>query len=173
MDGSRISAKVAKGYRISARKVGLLHAHYRPDGDLAPMRAETLIGTLPASFDANAYKYSQPAKPGAATWTALFDPELTQPGDYLVGDGKTWFISSQDHLLPLTVVICTDVVSLHRPSGPVGFGQVEGYGGDIPDAETVLTSGWPVNLSLDERGERTDAHLPSDSRFGSFVSRCS
>ena len=73
-----------------------------------------------------------------------------------------------DPLLPIRAVRCGPVIAVRRASAASGVGAV-GYGGDVEVQEELLLSGWPVGLTLDGRGERTDVRLPSDGRFGSFA----
>lgn len=167
MDGTRAQVLVNRGYALAAKRLGLPYAQHRPDGPADPVRPATLLRSLPVSFDANAYRYTQPQKPGQATWTGLWDAALTQPGDYLVGADKTYFVASQDHLLPLTAVLCNAVLTFARPTGPTGFGAVEGYGGDVRGEEGTLLTGWPCSLLTGARGESSSSDLPSEPRADS------
>ena len=54
MDGSRIQAKVNRGYAIAASRLGLPHAHFRPLGPGAALdAANRLPRDLPAAFEPN------------------------------------------------------------------------------------------------------------------------
>lgn len=169
MDGLKLQAKVNKGFRISASKVGLPHDHYRPSGDSDPLAAgHRLLDPLMAAFEPAQFTFRSPKRDDIPLWSVLVDGDVAETGDYLVRGTEVWFIAEKAALLPIRAVQCSTVLALRRPTASDDVG-VAAYGGDVPDQEAVLASGWPAGISLDGRGERTDVRLPADTRFGSFA----
>lgn len=161
MDGTRMQALAYKGYRISAAKIGLPHAHYRPSGPLNPLAAGNLLGNLPASFSADNYQYKRPNGYAHPTWTALVDGALTQVGDYLKGPSGTFFIVAQQALLPILTVECNHTVSILRPHAADGIGVLPPGGDEVANELPVMTA-WPASLLQGTKGERGDVNLPGD-----------
>lgn len=161
MDGVRLQSLINRGMATSASKIGLSHAHYRPSGPLAPANA---LPSLPASFDANDYRYSKPSLYGKATWTALLDGARTAVGDYLVGPtGSTWFLAAEQPHLPIVAVSCNATLTLRRPHSSAAVGALP-YGGDIASDEDLVASRWPASVLTKGRGDKGDVQLPGNVR---------
>jgi hypothetical protein len=163
MDGAKIQDRVYRGYAKAASKIGLAHALYRPVGAAAALATGNLITTLPASFNAEDMKYGKPNKYGKPLWYAIVDGAQTQVGDYLVGPSGTFFIAAQQALLPILAVQCSNTIDVLRPQQQTGVGAV-GYGGDTDDNETPLLTGWPASVLQGTKGEKSETHLPGDTR---------
>lgn len=164
MDGRRIQEKVDRGHAIAASRLGQPHRHYRPSGPADPVADANLVGDLPASFSPDNHRYRRPQGHGKAAWTGLWDGSRTAAGDYLVAaaDGTSWFIASQDPLLPMQAIRCNALVDILRPGAAAGFGALPGYGGDIVDGEAALLTGWPASMLDDGRGDGGGVGLPGD-----------
>lgn len=163
MDGTRIQQVVYRGYAISAAKIGLPYAQYRPVSSditaLAPISTSLL-----ASFNAEDMKYGKPNKYGKPTWYALLDGTQTQVGDYLVGAAGTFFIAAQQPLLPILAVECNRTLSFARPQAQSDVGAVTNYEGNTPDTQTPLATGWYASVLQGTKGEKNEVALPSDVR---------
>lgn len=162
MDGNRIQALVYKGYAISAGKIGLPYAQYRPDS--ADLTNWSPIATLLASFNAEDMKYSKPNKYAKPTWYVLIDGSQTQVGDYLIGPGGTFFIAAQQAILPILVVECNRTLSFARPQAQLQVGAVTNYEGNTEALQTPLASGWPASVLQGTKGEKNEVNLPGDTR---------
>jgi hypothetical protein len=164
MDGNRIQSLVYRGYAISAAKIGLPYAQYRPT--TANGAGWSPIATLLASFNAEDMKYSKPNKYGHPTWFVLVDGSKTQVGDYLIGSGGTFFIAAQQAILPILAVECNRTISLARPQAQSQVGAVTNYEGNTPATQTPLASGWPASIQQGSKGDLGDpsARLPGDIR---------
>ncbi|MEB0133578.1 hypothetical protein, partial [Pseudomonas sp. CCI2.4] len=109
------------------------------------------------------FSYSAPNKYGQAAWLGLFDATLCAPGDYLVGEGGTFFIAAMQSTLPIYVVQTNRTVSVLRVGMDSGVG-LGGYGGDTPATEAPLMTGWPASVLQGTKGEANPANLPGDIR---------
>jgi hypothetical protein len=162
MDGNRIQALVYRGYAISAAKIGLPYAQYRPDS--ADLTNWSPIATLLASFNAEDMKYSKPNKYAKPTWYVLIDGSQTQVGDYLIGSGGTFFIAAQQAILPILAVECNRVLSFARPQAQAQVGAVTNYEGNTTALQTPLAAGWPASVLQGTKGEKNEVNLPGDVR---------
>lgn len=160
MDGTRLQAKIYKGYGQAAKRIGFDYQQYRATSADNPL--SSALQTLPASFTTN-FKYSAPNKYGEATWIGLFDGTDFAPGDYLVGPGGTFFIAAMQATLPIYCVQTNRTVTLLRVSMDDGVGQV-GYGGDTPETEVPLMQNWPASVLQGTKGEANETKLPGDVR---------
>lgn len=163
MDGATLQSRIYAGYAKAALRLGLSFSQYRPTAATSPMSAPYLLRTMLASFNAQDFKYGRPNGYGKATWYCLADGALLQVGDYLTGNGSTYFIAAMQPLLPILAVECNRTVTLYRPQQQVGVGAV-GYGGNTAANETVLAAGFPASVLQGTKGEHGDTKLPGDVR---------
>jgi hypothetical protein len=163
MDGALLQSKVYAGYAKAAAKIGLTFSQYRPTTGTAALAAGNKLGTLPVSFNAQDFGYSKPSKYGNAVWYCLADGTQLAPGDYLEGNGATYFIAAMQPLLPILAVKCNRVVTLYRPQQQTGVGAV-GYGGNTAGNQTVIASGFPASILQGSKGEKGEVNLPGDVR---------
>lgn len=163
MDGTRIQALVNRGYSLSAQRVGLLHSHYRPFGPGNPIAPSNLIGSLPAAFSVDRYKFGREDGYGTPEHQALVDGSALVVGDYLVGPSGTYFVAALDALVPILAIECNAVLSVRHPAPPTNTGLVA-YGGDVAVAEVEVMTGWPASLLEGTKGEKPDSGLPGDAR---------
>jgi hypothetical protein len=161
MDGVTLQNRVYKGYAKAAQYIGLAYTLYRPASAINPLAISNTFAILNASFNAEDMAYSKPNKYGKATWYGLFDGTGTKVGDYMVGQAGTFFIASQQALLPIFCVECNRTLTVYKPGQPVGVGAV-GYGGDTAATETVIMTAWPASVLEGTKGEKTQAELPGD-----------
>lgn len=160
MDGTKLQAKIYKGYGQAAKRIGFAYKQFRATSADNPLTTE--LQTLPASFTTN-FSYSAPNKYGTATWLGLFDGREFQVGDYLVGPGGTFFVAAMQATLPIYCVETNRTINVLRVTqgSDVGLGQ---YGGDTPATEQPLIQGWPASVLQGTKGESNETKLPGDVR---------
>lgn len=163
MNGARLQAKIYAGYAKAAKSLGLTFSQYRPQSATDALAEANLVRTMPASFNAEDMGYGRPNKYGKPTWYCLADGTLLATGDYLTGNGATYFIAAMQPLLPILAVECNRVVSLFRPQQQTGVGAV-GYGGNTAANQTALVTGFPASVLQGSKGERSEVNLPGDTR---------
>lgn len=164
MDAAKLESKVNKGYGKAALRIGYDNAVYRAQSATStPIAPANKVATLKASFNAEDMKYSRPNKYGKATWWGVFDRTTTLVGDYLVGPDGTFFIASQQTILPTLMVECNETLDVLRPQTQTGVGALD-YGGNIDATETPLMTGWPASVLQGTKGEKTETSLPGDVR---------
>jgi hypothetical protein len=102
MDAAQIQAKVYFGYAKAAQYVGLPFNQFRPAGPSNPTAGSPLQG-LNAQFTVGPSGFNFDKAPGFkdAAFNALLDGTQTQVGDYLVGASDTYYVASQEPLLPI------------------------------------------------------------------------
>ena len=164
MDGNRIQALIYRGYGVSAAKVGLPYAQYRPSGATAAIVTSNLIQTLQAAFSTDRYKFAREDGYGTPEHQALVDGSQLAVGDYLVG-AETYFIAALDPLVPILAVQCNAVLDVRRPAFSRSLGRVRGNDGDMVATETVLLSAWPASCIQGTKGEKSDTGIPGDTRM--------
>lgn len=163
MDGVTLQTRIYAGYAKAALRIGLSFSQYRPTAATSPISAPYLLRTMLASFNAMDFKYGRSPLYGKPTRYCLADGALLAPGDYLIGNGFTYFIAAMQPLLPILAVECNRTVTAYRPQQQVGVGAV-GYGGNTAANETVLASGFPASILQGTKGEHGDTKLPGDVR---------
>ncbi|WP_426102913.1 hypothetical protein [Pseudomonas sp. PSPC3-3] len=159
MDGTKLQAKIYKGYGQAAKRIGFDYQQFRATSASNPL-SSTALQTLPASFTTN-FSYSAPNKYGQATWLGLFDARPFEVGDFLVGRQGTFFIAAMQDTLPIYCVQTNRVVSVLRDhqDQSVGLGA---YSGGTRATEVALMQGWPASILQGTKGETNDAKLPLD-----------
>jgi hypothetical protein len=70
-------------------------------------QSSNLVAELPVSLNAQDMNYRKPNGYGRALWYGVFDGSSIQVGDYLIGPGGTFFVSTMQKLLPILVVEAT------------------------------------------------------------------
>lgn len=154
------------GPTIVGKILGDAYKQYRPTTALNPIVDGNILAQIPAWITpdpkGNASRAPTYAKP---TWFGMFDPTVTNAGDYLVGPLGTFFISSQNVPQPIQVVLCNAIVSIFQPSGVSGFGVQLGYGGDQRSTETPMATNWPASLLQGTKGEVGNTKLPGDAKM--------
>ena len=165
MDAARIQAKIYAGRGKAALRIGFSCDVYRPLTAAAPLGNK--VGTLKAAFNAGDSTYKAPNLPGDAIWYGDFDARTTQPGDYLVRstDQSTYFIGTQQPLLPIVCVECNRTLKVSRQQDLTAVGAV-GYGG-VQSANAVDIIGsnaamWPASILLGGQRDMTTVKLPGD-----------
>jgi hypothetical protein len=161
MDGVKLQGKVYYGYAQSAKRIGLPFQQYRPINAMAAVDEHSLVGSILASFNAQDMKYGKASAYGKPVWFCLADGRVLAVGDYLIGNGSTYFIAGMQPLLPILAVECNRVMSFFRPQQQVGVGQA-GYGGNTVASQRPIAEGFPASVLQGTKGERNDTAMPGD-----------
>jgi len=166
MDGPEIQEKIYYGYGKAATHLGLTYTIYRSIDGLDPIKPENIVGEVKLSPTV-AWSYMVPKKYGDNTWILVVDGRVIQPGDYLVGPVRTFFVASLEHLMPILGVMCDRQITIVRPKSPDGVGDV-GYSGyvnkDVATGDTLYTN-VPASFLKSSRGERNPVKLPTSAKM--------
>ena len=138
MNGTLLNAKIQRGYAISAGKIGVSHAQYRPTNPLTPFA--TSIGNLPAAFNV-AGSFAKQTQADQIFWQAIVDGSKLELGDYLLGL-HTWCIVGLEPLMPVIAMRCTDTISISR--GSESFSPTEG----LSQSMTTIAANIPCYIQL-------------------------
>ncbi len=180
MNAALLQQKIDAGYARAAAQIGTTFTLYRPSGATAPnspIVPGNIVTTLPASFNAEDMAYEKSARYGKATWYCLVDGTQTQPGDYLVGGGKIYFIAAQQLALPILAVECNRAVRIARMPVANGAGYA-GYSAVVESQEVdvlgtqgaggAFGSGWPASILLGGKADK-ESVLPSGVKQSGVV----
>ena len=155
------------GPRITAQILGSPYQQYRPFGVAAAIVPGNLIATIPAWITADPGLTSKASPvPEKPVRYAAVDPNLTQPGDYLIGPQGTLFIRSQILPEPIALISCTHTLNITRMPATVTPGGSDTYGGDVAASETPILTGWPGAVAMGLRMVPGSLGVPSESKQG-------
>jgi hypothetical protein len=140
--------------------LGTPYAQYRPSAGTAALAAGNQIATIPAwlTVDDKLMGMSAP-KDGNPVWYGGFDPNLTQPGDYLVGNFGTFFIATQTLPMPISLRYCNVVVT-HLRFGEDAPGPMARGGSTVPSV--VMAQSFPGFLKVSERRSVAEAKIAGE-----------
>jgi hypothetical protein len=163
VSGSQFQTVFELAPQIAGSILGSPYQQFRPSSATNPLASGNLLSTLSAWITADekgrGTKAATYAKP---VWFGMFDPTITQVGDYLVGPLGTFFIASQNVPQPMQVVLCNHAVTISQPATEGSFGASTEYGGDIVGTETILATAWPCSMLQGTKGEQGTSRLPGD-----------
>ena len=170
MRPAQLNDTVQRGLGRAARALGAWCDAFRPRGVVDPLQASNRFLKLQASFFAPGKAFVKPDGYGHAGWWALLDSAYTRPGDYILrpssragaADGGTWFVASQQSLMPVLCVRANRVVRGARP-GSAELAGVNLYGGVTAATAVPLFSGWPASVLSDGGGGLDRTNLPADA----------
>ncbi len=154
--GSVISARVNYGLGKAGSAAGFAYSWYRPSGAGPVVSPGNLMGAVDAYIATNKALAAQPSDWGIADRFAAFDPTALQPGDYLVGQGESYFLAELVLVCGMVrLVTCNEVFAWSqlgaRDPGP-GFRRGV-------QSSTPAATGWPGWLSLADRRSTPELHL--------------
>lgn len=159
MDQRKLQDRLDWGLNRAARVIGRSTDAFRPVGATDPISSETRYLRLPAAFSALDGSFSKAVGYGQALWRGYFDRAYTRAGDYLVQDVGTWFIASQQDLLPIVCVKTNCILSVSRILPPES-GAV--YGSGVPGSRITILAEWPGSMFSVKSGEVPRSGLPTD-----------
>ncbi len=165
VSAATIQAKINYGLSKVGEKTGSAYAWYRP-GTVAGavVQAGNLLGSINALVTPTPALVPGPVAAGKPDVYGGFDPTLFETGDYLVGQGFTYFIGSY---LPLAGVshlfTCNEVLTITRGTpAATGPGNRSGAGA----GNTVLATGFPGWIKSGDRRQPSFLHLPGEVQMG-------
>lgn len=165
MDGATIQARVNSGYAKAAQRTGLSYSLHRPTVPTDDPLAATLL-TLPATISpSSSFNFRSPGGFSDDEWFALLDKNLAQAGDYLAGNGQTFFIGAMQFLVPAIVVECNRLVRIVRQASSTTVGAVP-YGGATAATEAPVLGAvgalWPASVLIGG-GRGRSGELPASA----------
>jgi hypothetical protein len=154
--GSVIAAKVNLGLGKSGGAAGFPYAWYRPNGTGPVIAPGNLMGLTNAYIATNPALAAQPSGWGKADRFGAFDPTEVAAGDYLVGQGESYFVAELVLISGMVrLVICNETFTWSQlgasSTGP-GFRR----GVLTP---TPFAAGWPGWMAIADRRAPSDLHL--------------
>ncbi|MFN3886135.1 MAG: hypothetical protein ACK4MG_04180 [Aquabacterium sp.] len=169
MDAATLQAKLYAGYGKAAAVMGSDFQLYRPNGSNSPLAPGNLVRTVKMALDSEAnYQFQHPNEYGDATWYALTDGSVLQPGDYFRNSQGTFFVAGMQPLLPVLIVECTRLIRIVRQQSRQQVGAV-GYGGiqtanelDVLGSADPATH-WPASVLLGGGGSIPNLGLPGST----------
>jgi hypothetical protein len=161
MNGYRLQDRLHLGLGLSARNIGQSADAFRPRGPFSPLDAQNRFLRLPAAFVSTRGSDTRTNIYGEALWHGIFDASYTRPGDYLVLKSGTFFVASQEPLLPILCVKTNRTISIVRPNMQT-ITAGNSYGGYTPASSTTLLEDWPASVLGENRSSASSANLPTD-----------
>lgn len=163
MNGAQVQTYVNMGYAKAASFIGNIYTQYRPNNTGPAIATRNYItNALPAYFDPMInFPADNPRRYGQAALKAIVDPTAVQPGDYLVGTERTYFIASIQDLMPVLVVYANESVTIERTVSNQNVGILP-YGGERPSLMTPVLGAWPASVLLKGKKEKNPTGLGSD-----------
>jgi hypothetical protein len=160
VSGALIQEKINYGLGIAGTKLGFPYAWYRPGAPGVVVQAANQRGTITAHITPTPSLVPGPVAQGRPDVYAAFDPTDVLPGDYLVGQGATYFIGSY---LPLAGVshlftcneTCTQARRGSKTVGPANYGGAN-------QGNVVLAQGFPGWIKSGDRRQPSNMHLPGE-----------
>ncbi|MCB8874763.1 hypothetical protein [Acidisoma silvae] len=161
MTPTQLQDRVARGQGLAALRMGDDYDVFRPRSAFMPLAPGNRILRLPVALHGEDRDWHRGARYGQPLWFAVHDTSYTQPGDYLVGAGGTFFIASQPPLLPTVCVQTNRTVSLSRAEGADAIG-INAYGGVAPQRQVPVLVDWPASMLTAASGSRNGGTLPGE-----------
>jgi hypothetical protein len=128
-----------------------------------PISPHNRVIVLSAFFQAEGGSAGRVPDYGQPLWSGSFDSSYTQPGDYLAGHAKTYFVATQQPGLPIQCVLTNRVVTIVRPVAAASGG----YSGFYATSGEIVIDQWPASLLED--GGRAGAVRPNETRFSAWT----
>lgn len=161
MNGRKLQDRLYLGLGISARLVGQFADAFRPAGVDNPLSSQNRFLRLPATFISSGGDEGRTNSYGNALWQGIFDASYTRVSDYLVTPAGTFFVASQDHLLPILCVRTNRTICIMHPSMQTNIAN-NTYGGYTSGRSTTLMNHWPASVLGENKSSHSAADLPTD-----------
>jgi hypothetical protein len=162
MNGTALQDLLSKGWGVAARRIGIPHIVYRPDGILNPIVSSNRIIKLSAAFIPNNGIATGATGYAGVLWRGVFDSLYTLPGDYLQGAESSFFIAAQRPMQPILCIETSNIITINRPQ--VNFSC--SYSGFVAGNAQQMILGWPALLMT--AAAKIAGTLP-ESHFGSWT----
>jgi hypothetical protein len=163
MSGARIHDRVAWGMNRAAAQIGTLAEIYRPRVLSDPLDPENRILRMPVALSiAKGRAFTRFEEFGTAAWQCICDTSYLQPGDFVVCDGATWFVSALNPMLPALCIRTNLLVTLYLTNIVSGVGATD-YRSLAVFGSSTGSGAWPASALGVGGGGRPGADLPTDS----------
>jgi hypothetical protein len=170
-----VQTKLDRAYGKLSMKIGVTCSLYRATDFANAITGATLVSSnVAVRFDPmEDFKAQQFNGYGHPVWTAALDRTTygTQVGDYLVTtSGDTYFIATQQSLLPTAVVSTNRVISVFRPQATLVTNTTNTYRFSrlTPNKGQTLNNpimlGFPCSMLAGTKGEREESGIPLGTR---------
>ncbi len=164
MRSGRIQERIYWGLNRSATAAGVWADAHRPNGPNQPVSDDNMVMRLPVIFSGARGGFTAPNGYGMPMCEGIFDAAYTQPGDYLVLGKESWFIASQEPLLPILCVRTNLIVSFWRVANTLGTTGSD-YGSVDPSRRESLIEWWPASVLGNSVARGMARQLPSDAQL--------
>jgi hypothetical protein len=161
MNGRKLQDRLYLGLGLSARHVGQSADAFRPKGPFKPLDRQNRFLRLPATFVSATGNGGKTNAYGEVLWHGIFDAGYTRAGDYLVLETGTFFVASQEHLLPVLCVKANRIISIVRPNMQTNTAN-NAYGGYTSGSSAILMENWPASVLGENRSSASATDLPTD-----------
>lgn len=163
-----IQKHINYGYGKVAQHLGASYQWYRATSVSNPIVPANMVGTIMCHFDSQ-YTFAA-IKPDLFNpiWAIAVDRTLLNVGDYLIGAMGTFFMFTEDPILPSSCVSCNTNINVYRPGGgqQVGNGY---YGGNAQGYGDTLMLNWPASVLTGTKGEASKSGVIGDTRLQWFT----
>ncbi len=150
MNGRKLQDRLHLGLGLSARHVGQPTDAFRPKGPFHPLDKQNRFLRLPAAFVSAKGSDERTNVYGESLWHGIFDASYTRPGDYLVQGIESFFVASQEPLLPMLCVKANRIISIARPDMQTCTAG-NSYGGYTSGSSITLMEEWPASVLGENR----------------------
>jgi hypothetical protein len=168
VNSRKIQDRLYFGLGLSARFVGQSTDAFRPAGPDNPLDQKNRFLRLPALLLSANGKDNHANGYGEVLWHGIFDASYTRPGDYLVTLDATFFVASQDPMVPVLCVRTNRTISIVRPNMQTNTGG-NTYGGYTSGGVKGLIDRWPASVLDAGRSSSSSANLPSDIAVSRWI----
>ena len=167
MEVGHLQDRLYWGLNRTANILGRVTDAYRPVGVSEPVSRSNRYLQLRAAFSRADGNFDQAVGYGVALWRGHFDASYTNVGDYLVQGDETWFIASQQSLLPVLCVKTNRVISISRQLSPSTGTTYDPTTGATSPISVI--SRWPVSMLGTGTEGKSTAQLPGDTGIPSCI----
>lgn len=160
MRQNQLEDRLYFGQGIVARHTGAWSDAYRPRGASNPLSLENRYLRLPAQLTPLGATVGAEG-PQKIFWSGTFDGRYTSVGDYIVSNGRIFFISSQEPFQPIICVRTNRTIFVTRQM-PMQPYAATGYGGIAATDALSILSDYPVAIQIESKSSTPNAKLPTD-----------
>ena len=161
MNGQKLEDRLHLGLGVCARHIGRSADAFRPSGASDPLAPQNRFLRLPAVFVSAKGNADRTNVYGEALWHGIFDASYTRAGDYLVMATGSYFVVSQEPLLPILCAKSNRIISVARPNMQTAAAS-NPYGGFRSSNSMTLIAEWPAVVLGEGRSSASTVGLPTD-----------
>lgn len=157
-----VQEKIWKAYGISARKLGLPYAVYRPNGPHDPIADGNFIENEFAAFTSHKaaeYSFGRPMDHKQFLAHALVDGNKVEHGYYLVHAEITFFVAAKERLTPILAIACNRTVTITRKLKNASLGLQPAYGATNAATDELLAQNWPASVRMGAKSQGDQASV--------------